>query len=59
MPQCVQAEDEAADYYYGRGMREPEDVEMTSAFLGPRDLPRADAEREKVARTGVSEEGAT
>ena len=49
LPQCVQAEDEAAEYYYGRGVREPEDEQMTSKFLGPRDLPRVNAARAKVA----------
>lgn len=58
LPQCVQAEDEADEYFYGRGVREPEDEEMTSKFLGPRDLPRVDATRRRAARTEASEDGA-
>ena len=58
LPQCVQAEDEAEEYYFGRGLREPEDEEMTSKFLGPRDLPRVDATREKIAHSEAFEDGA-
>ena len=58
LPQSVQAEGEADEYYFGRGLREPDDEEMTSKFLGPRDLPRVDATREKAARTEAKEEGA-
>ena len=45
LPQPVQVEDEASDYYFGRGQREVGDVEMMEQSLGGRDLPRVNAAR--------------
>ena len=58
LPQCVQAENEADEYYYGRGVREPEDVEMTSMAQGSRDLPRVNVEKEKVDHVRLLPKGA-
>ena len=47
LPQCITPPAEAAEYYHGRGGREPTDWETTATYLGKRDLPRVNAEMEK------------
>ena len=58
LPQCVQAPEEAAEYFWGRGAREPSDWETAAHQLGSRDLPRVDAAMERFGGAAGSKDPA-
>ena len=55
LPQCVTVKDQASEYFYGRAVREPQDTEATTRALGPKDLPRMNAAREKVGPSAFAD----
>ena len=47
LPQPTKTADQGQKYWYGRGVREPADIDMTVLSLGERDLPRVDTRRDR------------
>ena len=55
LPQPLKTKDEGADYYYGRGVREAPDVDVSLLRFGGQDLPRTDVMRERVDKSIVGD----
>ena len=60
LPQCIKCEEQGSAYWYGRGIREPADNELSAIAYVEHTLPTVDASRETVSMETfmeVAEEG--
>ena len=55
LPQPTKVEQQGTDYWWGRGVREAPDTDMTVCAWGGKDLDRTDAQRDKIDPRRVAE----